>query len=263
MNDLTPVYLTIAVFGLAVGSFLNVVIYRVPREESLVAPASHCPSCQMAIKPWHNIPVFAWLFLRGRCSGCKARISIRYPLVEAGTSLLFVAMTIRFGLSLELPAYLYLAAIAIALAMIDLDVSRLPDSIILPSYVVAVLMLLPAGVGTGNFRAERGLLAMLTLMFVYLALALIYPSGMGFGDVKLAGVLGLYLGWNSWGSVVIGTFAGLLIGAAVGALLLVLRRYGRQLRVPFGPSMLSGAVLSLFIAAPITAWYASIIPTAV
>jgi leader peptidase (prepilin peptidase) / N-methyltransferase len=147
--------------------------------------------------------------------------------------------------------------------MIDLDVSRLPDSIILPSYVVAVLMLLPAGVGTGNFRAERGLLAMLTLMFVYLALALIYPSGMGFGDVKLAGVLGLYLGWNSWGSVVIGTFAGLLIGAAVGALLLVLRRYGRQLRVPFGPSMLSGAVLSLFIAAPITAWYASIIPTAV
>ncbi len=263
MTDLTPVYLIIGLFGLLVGSFLNVVIYRVPREESLVAPGSHCPTCQMTIKPWHNIPVFAWLFLRGRCSGCKTAISARYPLVEAGTALLFVAMTMHFGLSLELPAYLYLAAIAIALALIDFDVRRLPDAIVLPSYVVAVLMLLPAGVGATGFRAERGVLAMLLLLFLYLALALVYPSGMGFGDVKLAGVLGLYLGWNSWSSVVVGTFAGLLIGLATGVALLLLRRAGRNLRVPFGPYMLAGALLALFITAPLASWYTSFLPAAV
>lgn len=264
MSDLAVVYTMIGVFGLLVGSFLNVVIYRVPRDESLISPGSHCPSCQMEIKPWHNVPVFGWLFLRGRCAGCKTHISVRYPLVEAGTALLFVGMAMRFGISLQLPAYLYLAAVAVALGLIDFDVRRLPDSIVLPSYVVAVLLLLPAGAGGVDFRAGRGLIAMLLVLFIYFALALAYPYGLGFGDVKLAGVLGLYLGWNSWGSVVVGTIAGLAIAALVSAVLLLFGRDGeRRLHIPFGPYLLSGAFLSLFAAAPITAWSSSFMPLSV
>ncbi len=216
------------------------------------------------IKPWHNVPVLAWIALRGRCAGCKVHISARYPLVEAGTALLFVGMAMRFGISLELPAFLYLAAIAVALGMIDFDVHRLPDSIVLPSYVVAVLLLLPAGVGAGDFRAARGLLAMALVLFLYLAMALAYPTRRGFADVKLAGVLGLYLGWNSWGSVVVGTIGGLAIGALVSSLLLLFRRDRDQpLRIPFGPYLLSGALLALFAAAPIAAWSGSFVPLSV
>ena len=264
MNDLVPVYVTIGLFGLAVGSFLNVVIYRVPRQESLVTPASHCPTCNTQIKPWHNVPVIAWLALRGRCAKCKTPISVRYPLVEAATSLLFVAITYRFGLSLELPAYLYLAAAGVALAMIDFDHRQLPDSIVLPSYVVAGLLLIPAGAITDYPAAARGLVSMLVLLFLYLTLALAYPAGLGFGEVKLAGVLGLYLGWLSWGSVVIATFVGVLIAACVGLVSAVLRRARREFALPpFGPYMLSGAAVALFAAAPVTAWYGSYVLTAV
>src|SRR5689334_5346527 len=107
---MAPLLSVVAVLGLAVGSFPNVGMYRVPRGESVVRPGSHCPSCQTAIRPWHNVPVFSWLVLRGRCATCKTRISVRYPLVELGTAALFVAVTARLGLSAALPAYLYLAA---------------------------------------------------------------------------------------------------------------------------------------------------------
>src|SRR4051794_36713503 len=128
----------VALFGLAVGSFLNVVIHRVPRGESLIRPGSHCPQCGAAVRKRHNIPVLGWLLLRGRCADCRTPISARYPLVEAGTAALFVAVAARFGWSWQLPAYLYLAAVAVALAFIDLDVKRLPDTIVLPSYGVAL-----------------------------------------------------------------------------------------------------------------------------
>jgi leader peptidase (prepilin peptidase)/N-methyltransferase len=256
------VYALSALLGLIIGSFLNVVIYRVPREESLIAPASHCPNCQTAIKPWHNVPVLSWMALRGRCATCQVGISIRYPLVEAGTSLLFLAITVRFGLTLELPAYLYFAAIAVTLAMIDADVQRLPDAIVLPSYVVAVLMLMPAGAAeTTWWSALRGLLAMGALLFVYTGLSFAYPGGMGFGDVKLAGLLGLYLGWVSWSSVLVGIFVGFLLGATVGIGLLLSRRASRKTAIPFGPYMLAGAMVALFIAAPVSSWYGSLLTT--
>ena len=133
----------VALLGLAIGSFLNVVIYRVPRGESLISPASQCPSCGAAIRARHNVPLFGWLVLRGRCADCRTPISFRYPLVELACALLFVAVTLRFdhlGLLSALPAYLYFGAIGIALALIDLDVQRLPNSIVLPSYpVIAAL----------------------------------------------------------------------------------------------------------------------------
>ena len=242
--------------GLLVGSFLNVVVWRLPRGESLAHPGSHCPACGHPIRPYDNIPVVSWLFLRGRCSGCGSRISVRYPLVELGTGILFGLTAWWTGLSWTLPAFLYLAAIAVALSMIDLDVHRLPDAIVLPSYGVALVLLGLAAALDGTWdQLLRGVLAGLALFAFYFVLVLVYPSGMGFGDVKLAGVLGLYLGWVSWGAVVLGTFAAFLIGAVVGIVVMVAGKGGRKTKIPFGPFMFVGAGLALVLAQPVVDWY--------
>jgi leader peptidase (prepilin peptidase)/N-methyltransferase len=253
----------VGLLGLAVGSFLNVVIHRVPRGESLVRPGSHCPTCAHEVRNRHNVPVLGWLLLGGRCADCRTPISVRYPLVEAGTAALFVAVAAKFGLAWELPAYLYLAAVAIALAAIDLDTMRLPDAIVLPSYGVALILLVPAMIAEHSWHAGmRGLLAAAVLYAFYFVLALVH-AGMGFGDVKLALLLGLYLGWLGWSSLAVGAFAGFLFGGIVGAALLIARRADRKTRIPFGPYMLAGAFLAVFAAAPIAHWYTSLfLPTA-
>ena len=249
----------VALLGLAVGSFLNVVIHRVPRGESLVRPGSRCPRCGSAIRARHNVPVLGWLILGGRCAGCGTPISVRYPLVEAGTAALFVALAARFGWSPELPAYLYLGAVAVALAAIDLDVMRLPDRIVLPSYGVALVLLVAAALAGGGLGAAlRGLAAAAALYGFHVILAR-YPRGMGGGDVKLAPLLGFYLGFLGWSSVAVGVFAGFVLGALVGAGLLATRRAARGTRVPFGPAMLAGAFLAVFATAPITHWYTSLL----
>lgn len=234
------------VLGLVIGSFLNVVIWRVPRGESIVSPPSACPNCHHEIRAYDNIPVVSWLVLRGRCRDCGHPISARYPLVELGTGLLFAVMAWRFGVSWELPAYLYLAAIAVALALIDIDVRRLPNVIVLPSYAVGgVLLLLPAALDARWSDYLTAWLGALALFAFYFLLAFIYPAGMGFGDVKLAGVLGLYLGWLGWGPLIVGGFLGFLLGAVVGIALMALGRGGRKTKIPFGPYMLAGAVISV------------------
>lgn len=264
MVAMTAGYALVGVFGLAVGSFLNVVIHRVPRNESVLRPGSHCPHCRSPIRAWQNVPVLSWLVLRGRCGQCHGPISVRYPLVELLTALLFVAVTARFGASPVLPAYLYLAAVAVALALIDLDVKRLPNVIVLPSYLVAALLLGAAALtGAGGGPAVRALVAMVVLFAGYLGLALLVPGGMGYGDVKLAGLLGLYLGWVSWSTVWVGTFAAFLAGGLVGVALLLLRRADRRSAIPFGPSMLAGAGVALFAGGPLANWYlALLVPTA-
>ncbi|MCA2215351.1 prepilin peptidase [Jidongwangia harbinensis] len=247
-----------ALLGLAVGSFLNVVIHRVPRDESLVRPGSHCPNCGAAVRNRHNVPVLGWLLLRGRCADCAAPISIRYPLVEAGTAALFVAVAAKFGTSWALPGYLYLAAIAVALALIDLDVMRLPNVIVLPSYAVAVALLGGAALLAGEPAAlVRGLAAAGLLWLLYRGLA--WFGGMGGGDVKLAPLLGFYLGWLGWDAVAVGAFAGFLLGGLVGVALLATRTAGRKSRIPFGPYMLAGAFLAVFAAAPVADWYTDLL----
>jgi leader peptidase (prepilin peptidase)/N-methyltransferase len=253
----------VGLLGLAVGSFLNVVIHRVPRDESLVRPGSHCPHCGNAVRNRHNLPVLGWLLLRGRCADCKAPISPRYPLVEAGTAMLFVAVAAKFGPSWELPAYLYLAAVAVALAAIDLDVMRLPDKIVLPSYAVAPIMLLPAVVAEHNWHAVVRGLAAATLLYAGYWILAVLPRGMGGGDVKLAPLLGFYLGWLGWSSVVVGAFAGFMLGGVVGVALMTARAATRKSRIPFGPFMLAGVFLAVFAAAPIANWYTGLLlPTA-
>ncbi len=245
----------IGLLGLLVGSFLNVVSYRVPRGQSVVSPGSRCPSCGTPIRPWHNVPVVGWLVLRGRCAACGSPISARYPLVEAGTAIVFVLLTLRLdalGQTKALPAFLYFAAVGLALALIDLDTRRLPNQLVLPSYPVLAALLAGAAWWQGDSWAlVRAVLGGSALYAFFVAVVIIYPVGMGFGDVKLAGLVGAVLGWLSWGTLVLGAFAGFLLGAIVGVVLMGLGRGGRKTAVPFGPFMVAGALLASVVAAPV------------
>lgn len=249
-----------AVLGLAVGSFLNVVVWRVPRGDSVVSPPSACPSCGRPIRPVDNIPVVSWLVLSGRCRDCGERISPRYPLVELGTAVLFALTAWHFGPAWHLVAFLYLAAIGVALALIDLDVHRLPDAIVLPSYPVAAVLLGAAALLDGDPGLLPGAaLGGVALFAFYFVLVFIYPAGMGFGDVKLAGVLGVYLGFLGLGPLVVGAFLAFLLGGLVGGVLMVLRRAGRKSKIPFGPFMLVGAGVAIFVGEPIVDWYLGVV----
>jgi leader peptidase (prepilin peptidase)/N-methyltransferase len=248
--------LVAGVLGLVVGSFLNVVIYRVPQGVSVAAGRSHCPHCDAQIAGYDNIPVVSWLLLRGRCRSCDGPIAWRYPAVELLTGVVFALLAWRFGLSWELPAFLYLGAVGIALAFIDLDTKRLPNAIVLPSYVVTlVLLALPALLDARWDDYLRALLGGAALFAFYFVLAFIYPAGMGFGDVKLAGVLGGYLGWLGWGAVFVGGFLGFLLGGLVGGALMVARRAGRKSAIPFGPFMVAGALIAVFVGPAVADWY--------
>lgn len=260
---MAPLLVAVGMLGLATGSFLGTVIHRVPLGEPVVGQGPRCPGCHAAIRPRDRIPVVSWLALRGRCTSCAGPISARYPIVEAGTAALFVAVTLRFGPSPALPAYLYLAAVAVALAAIDFDVRRLPDVIVLPSYLVGALLLIAASAASRDWwSGGRGLAAMIALFGCYAALAMVYPAGMGFGDVKLAGLLGLYLGWLGWSWLLVGAFCGFLLGGVVGVALLVSGRAGRKTAIPFGPYMLAGAMVAVFAAGPVATWYSSLLQVA-
>lgn len=231
------------IFGLAIGSFLNVVAHRVPAGKSIVSPPSACPGCGAPIRNRHNIPVLGWLILRGRCFDCHEPISPRYPLVELGTGLAFAATAVRFDDDPRLlPAYLAFVGIGIALALIDLDVRRLPDMIVLPAYPVLLVLLTIDADGQALLRA---LCAGAALFAFYFAIAMAAPGSMGFGDVKLAGVIGGMLGYLSWGALITGAFAGFLLGSVVGVALILVTKADRKTAVPFGPFMLLGAWASI------------------
>jgi leader peptidase (prepilin peptidase)/N-methyltransferase len=244
--------------GLLIGSFLNVVIWRVPRDESVVRPVSACPACRRPIRPQDNVPVLSWLLLRGKCRDCGSPISGRYPAIEAGTAVLFGLTAAYIGLQWHLPAFLYLAAISIALALIDLDVHRLPDKIVLPSYLVGGALLAVASIAEHDYDAlVRAAIGLAALWLLYFALALVYPGGMGFGDVKLAGVLGMYLAWLGWAELVVGAFLAFLLGGVLGVALMAVRKAGRKSKIPFGPFMLLGAYGGILFGGALANWYLS------
>jgi len=236
----------LALLGLLVGSFLNVVIARVPAGESVVQPRSRCPRCGSEIAARDNIPVLSWVLLKGKCRHCAEPISVRYPIVELTHAALWMVMLWHFGWTWQLPTYLYFASVGLALAVIDLDTKRLPNALTLPSYVALGLLLLLPAVAEPDWGAYlTAWLGALALFAFYFLLAVIYPSGMGFGDVKLAGVLGLVLGWLGWSVVLVGGFLGFLLGAVVGGALMLVRKAGRKSKIPFGPFMLAGALLAI------------------
>jgi leader peptidase (prepilin peptidase) / N-methyltransferase len=227
------------VFGLVVGSFLNVVIHRVPHRESVVWPASHCPHCGEPIKPRDNVPLISYVLLRGRCRNCKEPISARYPAVEATTGLLFGAAAYEFGVSLALLPALVLISALISLAVIDLEHRLLPNVIVGPAALAGLVLSIladPAGWWTYPLSA----IAVAGALF---GLALIYPSGMGMGDVKMGGMLGAFLGPYA----ALAVFLGALIGAISGGLLMAAGKVQRRSALPFGMYMALGGVISLFV----------------
>ena len=267
-------------FGSLIGSFLNVVIFRVPAGRSIVSPPSACSGCGARIRAWDNVPVFSWLVLRGRCRDCQVRISARYPLVEFGTAVFFACVAVwvlsgvstssttgfdsstvsaMAGLLVTLVAFLYLAAVSVSLAMIDLDTQTLPNRIVLPAYPVTAVLLAAAALLAGEpDRILGALVGGAALFGVYLLLALAYPAGMGLGDVKLAGVLGLYLGWLGWGEIAVGGFAAFLLGGFFALVLVVARKANRKSGIPFGPWMLAGSWLGIFYGEQIANGYLSL-----
>lgn len=264
--------LLVGTFGSLIGSFLNVVIFRVPAGKSVVAPPSTCPVCGARIRALDNLPVLSWLILRGKCRDCRAPISVRYPLVELGTALFFGLVTLRFwpgvlaagaegsthGLAagLVLVAFLFLAAVSVALALIDIDTHTLPNRITVPSFLVGVVLLATASAFSSDSGAfVRAAIGSAVLFFAYAALAFAYPGGMGHGDVKLAGVLGLFLGYLGWSQLIVGAFGAFLLGGLFSLVMLALRKANRKSGIPFGPWMLGGAWLGVFIGEPLSHGY--------
>jgi leader peptidase (prepilin peptidase)/N-methyltransferase len=252
--------LLVGVLGLLIGSFLNVVIWRLPRKESIVRPGSHCPSCNVQLAARDNVPVVSWLLLRARCRRCHVHISARYPLVEFGTGVLFAILAVRFGIAPELPAYLYLAAAGTALALIDFDTSRLPDSLTFSSAGACAALLVVATLAEGDTTAlVRAGVGAAVLGGFYFWVWFLYPAGMGFGDVKLAQTIGAYLGWLSYGVLATGAFLGFFYGAFVGIGVIAFKGGGRKTKVPFGPSMLLGALTAILVGQELVTAYTSLL----
>jgi leader peptidase (prepilin peptidase) / N-methyltransferase len=230
-----------AVGGLLVGSFLNVVAYRLPRGESLVRPRSRCPHCDTQLRAIDNIPVVSWLALRGRCHHCGAPISARYPLVELTTGALYAAVVASQDDAVRIVLGLALVTVLVPITLIDLDHRIIPNKITGPGAIVAVIAI--AALDT-DFLPEALIAAAAGGGFFFVA-AVLYPRGMGMGDVKLAGMLGLYLGRAVGPAILIALVAGVAVGAVIIARKGAVE--GRKTAVPFGPFLALGGMVAFFV----------------
>jgi leader peptidase (prepilin peptidase) / N-methyltransferase len=242
-----------AIGGLVFGSFMGVVVHRVPSKESIVAPRSRCPNCGHQLSAADNIPVVSWLLLGGKCRYCRAPISPRYLAGEVLTGLIWALAVVRLDPSWDLLAFLPFLWVLIALSLIDLETKLLPNRIVYPSVVAGIILLgITAAVGPANLNDWlRGLGGMAAGAGAFFMVALISPAGMGMGDVKLAGLIGLYLGYLSWGTVALGFFLAFLIGAVAGVGLMIAGKAGRKTQVPFGPFMALGAIVATLYGGPL------------
>jgi leader peptidase (prepilin peptidase) / N-methyltransferase len=261
-DELTPVVVVCgAVFGLLIGSFVNVVIYRVPRDLSIVRPASRCPTCGKPLSAFDNIPVLSWIFLRGRCRQCREPISGLYPIVEVTTGILFGAVVLygfpriasapdpvsASGHAVFVVALLWLAGASVALTVIDVQTHRLPNAIVYPTIIVAALSAALSAVALDSVEVFARAMAGGGILFAfYLALALIWKGGMGLGDVKLAAAIGIYLGYVGWEALIVGAFAAFIVGGLASVVLLARGAATGKTAIPFGPCMLIGAWAGIF-----------------
>lgn len=256
------------VFGLLVGSFLNVVIYRLPKmmelqwrsecrvilslepEEpatpgfNLAFPQSHCPNCQAAIKPWQNVPVVSWLLLKGRCANCKVSISARYPVIELCAGLLSALAAWHFGATWQLPLVLVLLWALLAMTMIDIDHQLLPDQITLPLLWLGLLantQALFVPLADAVWGAAAGYLVLWSVFHLFRLLT--GKEGMGYGDFKLLAALGAWMGWQMLPLIIL---LSSLVGAVIGSLVLLAQRRGRATPIPFGPYLAGAGVIALF-----------------
>ena len=236
-------------FGLLLGSFLNVVAYRLPRGESLVLPGSRCPSCSTPIKPYDNVPVLSWLMLRGRCRACREPVSWRYPVVEGTTALLLVAVVLAKGADRDVWPALAFVLLLVPVTLIDLDHRIIPNKLMLVGMVVSIGLVL----ATRPENLTEHLIAAAGAGGFLLLAALAYPAGMGMGDVKLAGVMGLFLGRSVGPAMLVA----LVAGSVVGALIIARKgsKEGRKTAIPFGPYLALGGLVALFAGDAIVDWY--------
>ncbi|MGH2435905.1 MAG: prepilin peptidase [bacterium] len=234
------------VIGAALGSFLNVVIYRLPRAESLVRPRSRCPHCRAAIAPRDNIPILSYVLLRGRCRACRKSITPRYVLVEATTAVLLTALWLREGPTIQFAAAALFALMLVPIFFIDLEHRIVPNAISYPGTLLGLLLAVPQG------RLLDALLTATGAALFFLLIALASRGGMGGGDIKLAAMMGAFLGWPAIAFALLVAFT---MGAAVGVYLIATGRRSRKDAIPFGPSLAAGAVAAWFAAAPVIAWY--------
>lgn len=245
-----------AVLGLVVGSFLNVVAHRVPVGASVIRPPSACPSCGHPVRRRDNVPILSWMILRGRCRDCGEPISARYPLVEAATAAVFGVTPIVVGTSWVTPAYWWFAGVTIVLVLTDLDHQRIPNRILFPGLAVGAALLSAGALVDGDpgdlLRALGGGAGYFALLFV---IAIVARGGFGFGDVKLAALLGLFLAYRSWETLVVGVFAAFFTGGVVAVGLMATRRAGRKDAIPFGPALVVGAYVALVWGDAIAEWY--------
>jgi leader peptidase (prepilin peptidase) / N-methyltransferase len=247
---MAPALAPAALFGLLIGSFLNVVAWRLPRGESLVKPRSKCPGCATQLKAYDNIPVFSWLMLRGRCRGCGEKISARYPIVEAVTAALYVlVVALKWGDVLQMTLGLVLVTFLVPIAVIDLDLKIIPNKLTGPAAVLAVAL---GAVLEPSYLPEQ-LAAGAGALIFFLLPTLIHQKGMGMGDVKLVAVLGLYLGR----AVAPAIFIALILGVVVGAAIIAMKGMsdGRRTKVPFGPFLAVGALVAFFVGDAIVTSY--------
>ena len=254
---MTAYFATVAgLFGMLIGSFLNVVAYRIPLGRSVISPPSACPECGHQIRWKDNIPVVSWLLLRGRCRDCRAGISVRYPIVEAATGVLFAGTYLVIGPVWVLPAYLLFIATTVVLVLTDLDHKRIPNRILYPATVVTVVLLTAGAAVDGTLAAVPRALAGGGVYFgLLLLIALAARGGFGMGDVKLSFLLGILLGFQSWAALWSGIFLAFLTGGVVSLLLLITKRKGRKDAIPFGPPLIVGAWIALVWGRQLVEWY--------
>jgi leader peptidase (prepilin peptidase)/N-methyltransferase len=253
--------LVAGIFGLAIGSFLNVIIYRLPKHQSIILPASHCPKCQHQLAIYDNIPVLSYLILAGRCRYCKQKISFLYPLIEISSSVIVVVSLYYFGLGIKFVATSFFLLVLLVISAIDLQHKIIPNLIILPAIATGIGLVLisqlwkvkalPLVDNSSLINSGSGFLIGGGLLLV---VALARPGGMGGGDIKLAAFLGIFLGRY----VLVGLFIGFLIGSIVGLIAIIAGTKSRKSLLSFGPYLALGAVITIIVGQPLVNWYLQI-----
>lgn len=238
-----------ALLGLIFGSFATVAVHRIPRREGIVGGRSKCPGCGRTLRAAENIPVVSYLVQRGRCRGCGVRISARYPLIELATSLLFALVAAKLGPSIEAAVFAAFVWTLVVLTAIDLEYRLLPNRVVYPAFVAGWIGLaIAAFVNHDLSRLRDAAIGMLIFGGFFFLVAFIYPAGMGGGDVKLAFVLGTFLGYLGGPAlVVVGMFLSFVLGGLVGAGAMVLSGAGRKTQIPFGPFLAVGTMMAIFV----------------
>jgi leader peptidase (prepilin peptidase)/N-methyltransferase len=240
------------VFGLTVGSFCNVVIYRLPQGKSIVIPGSQCRSCGNSIRPWDNVPLLSYVLLRGRCRFCKELISVRYPAVELASAILCMLLWYKFGFTLTFVLYGLLTSTLLVVALIDFDHKIIPNIITLPGLAIGLglsLWVLP-------ISPLASLLGLLIGSMLFYLIAIVSKGGMGGGDIKLIAMIGAFLGWQG---ALFTILSGALMGSLVGMMLMLLGKKGRKDKVPFGPFLSCGAILFMLSGDDLIRWYLNLL----